>query len=48
MRRQRRADPFAAHSIVVGYPPKDNNFMFNSTLNFKLYDLIRQFASGKP
>lgn len=32
----------------MGYPPKDNEFSFNSTLNFKLYDLLKQYSSGKP
>lgn len=35
-------------SIVLGYPPKDNDFSFNNNLNFKLYELVKQYSMGKP
>ncbi|GEM11682.1 DNA/RNA helicase, DEAD/DEAH boxtype [Rhodotorula toruloides] len=34
--------------IVVGYPKGGNDFAFANGLNFKLFDLIKQYASGKP
>lgn len=34
--------------LVVGYPKSGNDFAFANALNFKLFDLIKQYASGKP
>lgn len=36
------------YRIVVGYPKGGNDFAFANGLNFKLFDLIKQYASGKP
>lgn len=42
------ADLSSACRIVLGYPPKDNDFSFSNNLNFKLYDLVKQYSMGKP
>lgn len=34
--------------VVVGYPRGSNDFAFAASLSFKLYDLIKQYSSGKP
>ncbi|BGP68563.1 ATP-dependent DNA helicase MER3 [Rhodotorula toruloides] len=40
--------PCKLQKIVVGYPKGGNDFAFANGLNFKLFDLIKQYASGKP
>ncbi|GAA5999340.1 DNA helicase [Rhodotorula paludigena] len=40
--------PCKLQKIVVGYPKSSNDFAFANSLNFKLYDLVKQYASGKP
>jgi hypothetical protein len=42
------ADLLSTSRIVLGYPPKDNDFSFSNNLNFKLYDLVKQYSMGKP
>ena len=34
--------------VVAAYPPKGNDWSFQSQLNFKLMELVKQYASGKP
>lgn len=34
--------------LVIGYPPKGNDFQLQSSLNFKLFELIKQHSSRKP
>lgn len=33
---------------MLGYPRGSNDFAFANSLSFKLYDLIKQYSSGKP
>eukprot|EP01105_Mastigella_eilhardi_P000393 TRINITY_DN1048_c0_g1_i1.p1 TRINITY_DN1048_c0_g1~~TRINITY_DN1048_c0_g1_i1.p1 ORF type:complete len:608 (+),score=102.51 TRINITY_DN1048_c0_g1_i1:889-2712(+) len=33
---------------VVGYPRSNNDFIFDRNLNFKVFELIRQFSDGRP
>ncbi|GAA6026781.1 hypothetical protein JCM8097_005857 [Rhodosporidiobolus ruineniae] len=40
--------PCKLQKFVYGYPKKDNDFAFANVLSFKLHDLIKQHASGKP
>lgn len=44
-------DPLTEHTtrrIVAGYPPHSNNFSFINSLSYKVFGLIKQYASGKP
>ncbi|KAK4053120.1 ATP-dependent DNA helicase MER3 [Microbotryomycetes sp. JL201] len=40
--------PCPLKKIVLGYPAGKDDWQFNSSLNYKLYDLIRQHSLGKP
>ncbi|KAM0792521.1 hypothetical protein ACM66B_005190 [Microbotryomycetes sp. NB124-2] len=40
--------PCPLKKIVIGYPAGKDDWQFNASLNFKLFDLIRQHSSGKP
>ncbi|BGP54086.1 ATP-dependent DNA helicase MER3 [Rhodotorula sphaerocarpa] len=40
--------PCKLQKVVVGYPRGSNDFAFAASLSFKLYDLIKQYSSGKP
>ncbi|GAA6001199.1 hypothetical protein JCM10207_007458 [Rhodosporidiobolus poonsookiae] len=40
--------PCKLQKLVFGYPKGGNDFAFANTLSFKLYDLIKQYSSGKP
>jgi len=34
--------------VVIGYPKNGNDFAFANGLNFKLFELVKQYSSGKP
>ncbi|GAA5829644.1 hypothetical protein JCM11251_000232 [Rhodosporidiobolus azoricus] len=40
--------PCKLQKLVFGYPNKGNDFAFVNSLNFKLYEIIKQHASCKP
>ncbi|KWU46356.1 P-loop containing nucleoside triphosphate hydrolase protein, partial [Rhodotorula sp. JG-1b] len=40
--------PCKLQKVVLGYPRGSNDFAFANSLSFKLYDLIKQYSSGKP
>ncbi|KAK4058700.1 ATP-dependent DNA helicase MER3 [Microbotryomycetes sp. JL221] len=40
--------PCLLEKIVIGYPSGKNDFSFSTSLDNKLFDLIRQYSSGKP
>ncbi|BGP14081.1 ATP-dependent DNA helicase MER3 [Rhodosporidiobolus nylandii] len=41
--------PCKLQKFVYGYPKRgDNDFAFVNLLNLKLYDIIKQYSSGKP
>ncbi|GAA5919330.1 hypothetical protein JCM6882_002778, partial [Rhodosporidiobolus microsporus] len=40
--------PCKLQKLVFGYPNKGNDFAFANTLSFKLYDIVKEHASGKP
>ncbi|CEQ40009.1 SPOSA6832_01589 [Sporobolomyces salmonicolor] len=40
--------PCKLQKVVVGYPKNGNDFAFANSLNFRLFELIKQYSSGKP
>ncbi|BGP46261.1 ATP-dependent DNA helicase MER3 [Rhodotorula kratochvilovae] len=40
--------PCKLQKVVIGYPKNGNDFAFANGLNFKLYELVKQYSSGKP
>ncbi|TNY19881.1 P-loop containing nucleoside triphosphate hydrolase protein [Rhodotorula diobovata] len=40
--------PCKLQKVVIGYPRNGNEFAFANALNFKLFELVRQYSSGKP
>jgi ATP-dependent DNA helicase HFM1/MER3 len=33
---------------VIGYPQRQKDFLFDNSLNFRLYEMIVKYSSGKP
>ncbi|SGZ22278.1 BQ5605_C022g09467 [Microbotryum silenes-dioicae] len=40
--------PCPLQKIVVGFPARDNDFAFDSSLDYKVFELIQRYSSGKP
>ncbi|GAA5835706.1 hypothetical protein JCM9279_004624 [Rhodotorula babjevae] len=40
--------PCKLQKVVIGYPKNGNDFAFANGLNFKLFELVKQYSSGKP
>ncbi|GAA5906230.1 hypothetical protein JCM8208_000668 [Rhodotorula glutinis] len=40
--------PCKLQKVVIGYPKNGNDFAFVNGLNFKLFELVKQYSSGKP
>ncbi|SCV68997.1 BQ2448_2017 [Microbotryum intermedium] len=40
--------PCPLQKIVVGFPPRENDFAFDSSLDYKVFELIQRYSGGKP
>lgn len=40
--------PVQLETHVLGFPPANNGFLFERRLNYKTFDVIQQFSTGKP